>query len=520
MSPYTGFTRPWSTTLHYARKSRSLETPDGLPKTVVDPRFHLAAIVASLDEPIISKDLDGIITSWNEAAERVFGYKSDEIVGRSILELIPPELQHEEDEILGKLRAGERIDHYETIRMRRNGDRFPVSITISPIEDESGRVIGGSKIARDISDRKRSDESRFRLAAIVDSADDAIVSKDLNGVVTSWNDGARRMFGYSSKEMIGQPILRLIPTELYYEEEEILRKLRAGERVDHYETRRTRKDGSSIEVSVTISPIKDESGRVIGASKIARDISDRKRMERLLVQAEKIAATGRMAAAVAHEINNPLEAVMNLIYLARQNTPASSQAHQYLTTADEELGRVSHIARQTLGYYRDTSSPTEVHLHDLIENVLAIYRSRLLAWEVSVDTQFNDLQKILVSRGEFIQVFSNLITNAIDAMASGGSLHLSARTLMSATGDGIQVVIRDTGSGIRQEYLEKIFEPFFTTKGDLGTGIGLWVTKQLIEKRGGRIWVASNTDPGKSGTAVTLFVPFVAPAAQQGPEEP
>jgi len=328
------------------------------------------------------------------------------------------------------------------------------------------------------------------------------------------------MFGYSSKEMIGQPILRLIPTELYYEEEEILRKLRAGERVDHYETRRTRKDGSSIEVSVTISPIKDESGRVIGASKIARDISDRKRMERLLVQAEKIAATGRMAAAVAHEINNPLEAVMNLIYLARQNTPASSQAHQYLTTADEELGRVSHIARQTLGYYRDTSSPTEVHLHDLIENVLAIYRSRLLAWEISVDTQFNDLKKILVSRGEFIQVFSNLITNAIDAMASGGSLHLSARTLMSATGDGIQVVIRDTGSGIRQEYLEKIFEPFFTTKGDLGTGIGLWVTKQLIEKRGGRIWVASNTDPGKSGTAVTLFVPFVAPAAQQGPEEP
>jgi PAS domain S-box-containing protein len=499
--------------LPYARKSRSPETPDVLPKQALDPRFHLAAIVASSDEPIISKDLNGIITSWNEAAERTFGYKSSEIVGRSILQLIPPELQHEEDEILRNLRAGKRIDHYETIRMRRNGERFPVSVTISPIEDESGRVIGASKIARDISDRKRDDESRFRLAAIVDSADDAIISKDLNGVVSTWNDGARRMFGYSGNEMIGQPILRLIPTELYYEEEEILRKLRAGERVDHYETRRTRKDGTTIEVSVTISPIKDESGRVIGASKIARDISDRKRMEQLLVQAEKIAATGRMAAAIAHEINNPLEAVMNLIYLARQNSPASGKAHQHLTTAEEELGRVSHLARQTLGYYRDTSSPTEVYFHELIENVLTIYRSRLFAWGISVDTRFNDLQKILVSRGEFIQVLSNLITNAVDAMANGGSLHVSARTLMSAAGDGIQIVIRDTGAGIKQEHLEKIFEPFFTTKGDLGTGIGLWVTKQLIEKRGGRIWVASNTEPGKSGTVVTLFVPFATPAA-------
>jgi PAS domain S-box-containing protein len=501
--------------LPYARKSRTPEPPDVLPKELVDARFHLAAIVASSDEPIISKDLNGIITSWNGAAERTFGYKSNEIVGRSILQLIPPELHHEEDEILGKLRAGERIDHFETIRMRRNGERFPVSVSISPIEDDSGRVIGASKIARDISNRKRGDESRFRLAAIVESADDAIISKDLNGVVTSWNEGAQRMFGYSDKEMIGQAILRLIPTELRYEEDEILRKLRIGERIDHYETRRTRKDGSSIEVSVTISPIRDESGRVIGASKIARDISDRKRMERHLVQAEKIAATGRMAAAVAHEINNPLEAVMNLIFLARQHSPASGKAHQHLTTAEEELGRVSHIARQTLGYYRDTNSPTEVYLHDLIENVLTIYRSRLLAWGISVDTQFNDLRKILVSRGEFIQVFSNLITNAVDAMANGGSLHASARTLMSATGDGIQIIFRDTGVGIKQEHLEKIFEPFFTTKGDLGTGIGLWVTKQLLEKRGGRIWVTSNTEPGKSGTVVTLFVPFAAPAEQQ-----
>ena len=243
---------------------------------VVDPRLHLAAIVDSSDDAIISKNLDGIIISWNPAAARLFGYSAEEIVGKPILTLIPPELHHEEDEILRKLRAGERIEHYETVRMKKNGERFPISVTISPIRDESGKVIAASKIARDISERKRSDESRFRLAAIVESADDAIISKDLNGMVRTWNEGARRMFGYSEEEMIGQPILRLFPDDLRYEEDEILEKLRAGEQIQHYETRRRRKNGEVFDISVNISPIRDESGRVIGASKIARDISDRK----------------------------------------------------------------------------------------------------------------------------------------------------------------------------------------------------------------------------------------------------
>ena len=155
--------------------------------------------------------------------------------------------------------------------------------------------------------------ARFHLAAIIESADDAIISKSLNGIVSSWNGAASRIFGYTSEEMIGRPILRLIPEPLHYEEEAILRKLRAGERIDHYETTRIRKNGELIEVSVTISPIRDAAGHVIGASKIVRDISDRKRMEQVLIQAEKLAVTGRMAAAVAHEINNPLESLMNLI---------------------------------------------------------------------------------------------------------------------------------------------------------------------------------------------------------------
>lgn len=485
----------------------------------LDARYHLAAIVDSSDDPIISKDLNGIIISWNPAATRVFDYQPDEIIGQSILRLVPPELHHEEEEILRKLKAGERIEHYETIRMKKNGDRLPVSLTISPIKDDTGQVIGASKIARDISDRHKIDQSKFRLAAIVDSADDAIVSKDLNGIVSSWNEGARRMFGYTADEMIGQSILRLIPEELQYEEDEILRTLRSGGRVDHYETTRRRKNGEPVDVSVTISPISDETGQVIGASKIARDISDRKRIQRLLIQSEKLAATGRMAAAIAHEINNPLESVVNLIYLARQNSSIESKAHRFLLTAEQELERISHIARQTLGYYRDTGAPSEVYLHDLVQNVLTVYQAKLLSSGITVDNRFNDLQKILVSKGEILQVFSNIIANAIEAMPQGGVLKIAIRKLMNSGGDGIQTIIRDNGVGIETKHLERVFEPFFTTKVDIGTGIGLWVSKQLIEKRGGQISIASSTEPGNSGTSITIFIPLIAPSRAQSPAE-
>jgi PAS domain S-box-containing protein len=468
----------------------------------------LAAIITSSDDAIISKDLNGIISSWNEGARRIFGYEAPEIVGQSILRLIPPELHHEEDFILAKIRSGQRIEHFESTRVRKSGERFPVSVSISPIRDDSGRIIGASKIARDISDRRRADESRFRLAAIVDSADDAIISKDLNGNITSWNSGAQRLFGYEAGEIVGQSILRLIPENLQHEEAEILRKLKAGEKIEHYETARISKYGEIREVSITISPIRNGNGEVIGGSKIARDVSDRKKVERMAIEAEKIATTGRMAAAIAHEINNPLGSVLNLIFLSRQEGVSRADLQGYLTTAERELERVSHIARQTLGYYRDTGSPSEVQLHELIENVLSVYRSRLLAQNIAIQARFDDLRKIMAHSGEVVQVLSNVISNAIDAMPQGGKLSIATSHAVEAEQDGLRVVISDTGHGIRREHIGRVFEPFFTTKGNLGTGIGLWVAKQLVERHGGQISISSSTERDDSGTAVIIDLPF------------
>jgi PAS domain S-box-containing protein len=335
-----------------------------------------------------------------------------------------------------------------------------------------------------------------------------LTSKDLNGIITSWNAEARRLFGYEEGEIVGQSILRLIPMHLRHEEDKILRKIRAGEKIEHYETTRVSKSGEIREVAVTISPIRNTAGEVIGVSKIARDVSDRKKVERMAIEAEKIATTGRMAAAIAHEINNPLASVLNLIFLVRQGGLSPEDTQNCLATAESELERVSHIARQTLGFYRDTGSPSEVHLRDLMGNVLAVFKSRALTHGIVVDEQYTDLRKISVHPGEIVQVFSNVVSNAIDAMPHGGKLSISLVPMKKTDRDGVQISVSDTGYGIRRDDLARVFDPFFTTKGNLGTGIGLWIARQLTERHGGQISISSSTGPNDSGTNVATYLPF------------
>ena len=238
---------------------------------------YLAAVVSSADEAIISKSLDGIIQSCNAAAVRLFGYPASELVGSPVRRLIPPELQSEEDAILARLRRGERVEHFETVRLTKDGRRIEVALTVSPVRDASGTIIGASKIARDITGLRQAATAQAMLAAIVESSDDAIIAKDLNGVIQSCNASAVRVFGYPADELIGRPVRMLIPAERQSEEDEILARIRRGDRVEHFDTVRRRKDGTLIDVSLTISPVRDAAGTIIGISKTARDVTAQKR---------------------------------------------------------------------------------------------------------------------------------------------------------------------------------------------------------------------------------------------------
>ncbi len=373
-------------------------------------------------------------------------------------------------------------------------------------------VVSGREVAtnKDVQ-LSSAEETRLRLAAIVESSDDAIVSKTLDGIITSWNAAATRLFGYQPEEVIGRSILTIIPPELHPEEAMILSKLRRGERIDHFETRRVRKDGTLVDVSLTISPMKDSTGRVIGSSKIARDITERNRTQAALIQSEKLAAVGRMAAAIAHEVNNPLEAITNLAYLLVHHPSLDEEARSWARLLLDEVGRASRITKQTLAYYRETNRSAAVHVPELIDGVLDLHRPALTKKNICVHRLYtSECPTVQGFASELRQVIANLILNATDAMEKGGQLWVR----VTHKDDQLHVSIADSGSGISKERRQHLFRPFYTTKGGQGTGLGLWVSEGIVRKHGGQIRVHSSTVAGHRGTIFTVVLPADQPRSQ------
>jgi two-component system, chemotaxis family, CheB/CheR fusion protein len=349
------------------------------------------------------------------------------------------------------------------------------------------------------------------LAAVVEDSDDAILSKMLDGTILTWNKAAERMYGYRPEEVIGKNVSMLLPPDRPSEVDEILERMQRGERLEHFETTRRTKSGRILNVSLTISPVRDSEGKIIAASSIARDITQTKMAEEAIRNSERLAVAGRMAATIAHEINNPLEAVTNILYLLAQKEPLSESGRKYVQAAEEELRRVGQITRTTLGLYRERDvAVAPVNISELLESILVLYNRRLLTLGVKVERSFESPGTVMGVAGELRQVFSNLIANAMDALTASGTkliVHVRDSRDWRALGrHGVRVDIADDGVGMSPETRTNLFQPFFTTKGEKGTGVGLWVSRGIIAKHGGSMRLRSNTGL-RHGTCFSVFLP-------------
>ena len=373
------------------------------------------------------------------------------------------------------------------------------------------------RTAREATLERKADETLALLAAIVESSDDAIISSDLNGTITSWNKGAENTFGYTAQEMIGRPTSILASPNCLEDTNNVLAKIRRGERTDHYETLRRHKDGSDVVVSLTVSPILDSNGNIIGASKVARDISATRRAEQALRNADKLALAGRMAASIAHEINNPLEAITNLLYLL-EHEELPKQARRYLTLAQHELTRVSHIAAQTLGFFRGTPGSAASPLSDIVDSAISLNIGRLSTCNVLFEKNYASVAPLYCNQGELRQVLVNLVGNALDAMPTGGRLLIRIREASDPVSGapGVRLVVADTGLGMSRRTQRSLFEPFYTTKGANGTGLGLWVSNQIIARHKGHISIRSSQDAAHHGTVFSIFLPRLTESSFAG----
>jgi PAS domain S-box-containing protein len=482
----------------------------------------LAAIVDSSDDAVVAKTLEGVITSWNRGAETIFGYTAAEAVGRSITMIIPEDRLHEEDLVLARVRAGEKIAHFETVRRAKDGRLVDVSITVSPIRDRKGGIVGVSKVARDITERKKADIAFERLAAIVDSSDDAVVAKTLEGVIASWNRGAETIFGYTAAEAVGQSITLIIPEDRLHEEDQVLARIRAGLKIDHFETVRRAKDGRRVDVSITVSPIRDKKGTIVGASKVARDITERKRIDierqrwlereqRARQQAERAIQTrDEFLATVSHELRSPLNAIVGWAHVLQTGKLPADAVQQAAETISRNAAMQSQLISDILDMQRLSSGKLrldvrEVDLARVLEAAIETVRPAAAAKSLTLSTKIAPVGAVAGDPDRLQQIVWNLLSNAVKFTPSGGEVRLQLR---KADGS-VEISVEDDGPGIRPEFLPHMFESFRQdSRADHrsdGVGLGLSIARQLAELHGGSVAARNRADG--SGAVLTVLLP-------------
>ncbi|MGA9717735.1 MAG: ATP-binding protein [Acidobacteriaceae bacterium] len=402
------------------------------------------------------------------------------------LDLVPP--------------SGERIPMLASAALRYDAEAKPSSIRMILLQ-ATERL----QYERDL---LRSRKEAEQMAEVVRQSSDAIITMHPDGTVRMWNRGAADMFGYDADEVIGRSFVSLIfPADRRLEFDRAVVAIHRGEEV-MAEAVGINKASQQLDLSISLTPHMEAPGILVAFSAIVRNVTPQKIAQRAVLQSEKLASVGRLASSIAHEINNPLAAVTNLLYLA-DSQAQTSEVKKLIGAAQDELSRVSQIATHTLRFYRQNSARSYLDLKELFESVLALNRARLRNSEITGRIARADSAPLFCYEGELRHIVLNIVSNALDAMKRGGVLTLSAGeiTWWSTGQKGVRITIADNGPGMEQEILAHIFEPFFSTKGIGGTGLGLWVAKDLVQRNGGFIRARSRTRENTHGSVFVLFFP-------------
>jgi PAS domain S-box-containing protein len=517
--------------------TRGVISPPASAKTVSDALLS-SDLLEAIPDAIVAVDRDGTILQINSQVQELFGYERDELIGAKVETLVPDRLPGEH-----RNHRDHYAEHAKTRRMgadlelygrRRNGIEFPVEISLSPVQVDGKSVVLSA--IRDISDRQRMErelrrvseemhrqtaeqlgEYRARLASIIDSSNDAIIAKNLDGTITAWNRGAEQIYGYTADEIIGKNISVLVPADRPNEVPEIMQKVARGESIEHFETERVTKDERHLKVSITVSPLRDSTGEIVGASAIARDISEQRRVEDQLRHSQKMEAVGRLAGGVAHDFNNVLGIINACAEFLRDRIPQASEPATYIENIRKATERGAALTRQLLAFSRkQTLKPVLLDLNERLKDITKLLRP-LMGDDVEIVIAPRSGSAVVeADPGQLDQIVVNLAVNARDAMPRGGRFiletdlvdfdqHFAAQHQPLAPGEYVMLAVSDTGVGMDKITLSRIFEPFFTTKEQgKGTGLGLATVYGIAQQAGGHIWVYS--EPGH-GTTFKLYLP-------------
>jgi PAS domain S-box-containing protein len=473
----------------------------------------LLALFEATPDFVFFKNLDGCYVAMNDAGARAIGLPAEEIIGKDDYALFPREVAErwiwEDRQVLA---AGTSLTFED--QMESGNPTIHLQTIKSPWRNQAGETIGTVGIGRDISDKKRVEralkevESRFRQLFFSDLM--GIHIPDRFGAITEANDEFLRITGYTREELEAGLVRwdTMTPLEYHGLDQEHIAEAAERGTCTPYEKEYVRKDGTRVPIMCGYTLLEGSQDQYIA---FIQDLTAQKKSEEAMRRAEKLTTAGRFAASMAHEINNPLAAVTNLIYLACRDASLQGDTRAILELADRELARISRIVAQTLRFHKQSTAPVQADVAEIMDSVFPLFASRLGADRIPLTPEYAQCERLWCFNNELRHAFANLVGNALDAMGEGGKLRVRVKPghrWGESAEPGVVVIVADTGSGIPMAMRKRLFEPFLSTKEKTGTGLGLWATENIVRKHRGRIALRTASGSACHGTVFRLFFPF------------